>query len=303
MADENGGSDKSGSPPNGGTGDKGGGDGSPVNLNAGAVQDFFKAASPEALEVFKANGFDKVETPQAFFDTVSKSYKDLSSKLGSVPSIPKADATDEDWGKFVDAVRPKDVTAYQFKLPEGLPKDFAYDSDFAKSFQAFAHEQGMHPRHAAAMHDWYVKSAGGKFQASSEQVETEVGNSARELQKDWGNPDSQSYKENLEYTRRAIKALGGEKLSGEMARLGVITANGDVRSPVLVRALATVGAMLFKEDGMVPDNNQGGVPGGDNPFKTGSVNTTKQGQIIKQNPELAKQLIREAGIDPKEYRL
>ena len=37
----------------------------------------------------------------------------------------------------------------------------------------------------------------------------------------------------------------------------------------------------------------------DNPFKAGQINLTKQGQLIRQNPELAKKLAAEAGVNLK----
>lgn len=40
-----------------------------------------------------------------------------------------------------------------------------------------------------------------------------------------------------------------------------------------------------------------------NPFKAGSVNLTQQGQILKSDPNKARQLIREAGAEPAKYGL
>ena len=37
----------------------------------------------------------------------------------------------------------------------------------------------------------------------------------------------------------------------------------------------------------------------ENPFKAGQINLTKQGKLIKENPELAKKLAAEAGVNLK----
>ena len=47
----------------------------------------------------------------------------------------------------------------------------------------------------------------------------------------------------------------------------------------------------FKSGGREPNNNQGGGSGGVNPWKSETFNLTKQGEILKQNPELAKSLM------------
>lgn len=41
----------------------------------------------------------------------------------------------------------------------------------------------------------------------------------------------------------------------------------------------------------------------DNPWKTGQTNLTKQGEIINEDPEKAKKMIKEAGLDPSDYGL
>lgn len=280
------------------TGDNSGGK---TNINANAVTDLFKGLPAETAQFYETNGFTKAETPQALFENLAKSYGELSQKVSSTPTIPKADASDEDWKKFVEAVRPEKPDAYKFNLPADIPQDFPYDSEFAKAFQATAHEAGLHPRQAAALHDWFVKSSASQFSTTIDQVNRETTEATQALVKQWGNPDSGTYKENITNVQRSIKALGGEALTKELVKLGAITEKGDVRSPALISALATVGSALFKEDSLVPGNGGGGVPGGDNPFKKGSENMTRQGQIIKQDPNLAKRLMQQAGVSPSEY--
>ena len=50
----------------------------------------------------------------------------------------------------------------------------------------------------------------------------------------------------------------------------------------------------FKSGGREPNNNQGSGNGGVNPWKSETFNLTKQGEILKQNPELAKSLMNNA---------
>ena len=50
----------------------------------------------------------------------------------------------------------------------------------------------------------------------------------------------------------------------------------------------------FKSGGREPNNNQGSGHSGVNPWKSETFNLTKQGEILKQNPELAKSLMNNA---------
>lgn len=65
---------------------------------------------------------------------------------------------------------------------------------------------------------------------------------------------------------------------------------------------------LFGKLGLEGDDPEpGGGPAGDeykdNPFKDGSINLTKQGQLIRNDPDKAKKLINAAGGEPAKYGL
>lgn len=64
------------------------------------------------------------------------------------------------------------------------------------------------------------------------------------------------------------------------------------------KALEAAVAERFKGAGTDPNKGKGGGGGGDsNPFKQGpGYNMTKQGELLKTNPELAKKLMQEAGL-------
>lgn len=268
-----------------------------------AAPEFLKGVSDDTLKVIRDAGYDKATDLPDFVGKVFTDYSALKDKAGKVVSLPGPDVDDDGWKAFQDAMRPKDASAIKFKLPDNLPKDFPYDSDFATGFQKFAHEQGIHPRHAAAMHDWYVQQTAGKFTESVEGLDKETSTAHTELVKKWGEPGSASYKEEITHLQQAVKALGGDPLMKELVRLGAVTPTGDVRSPILAQALATVGGALYGEDDLLQDVDSGGVPRGKNPFKKDQENATLQSQIIKQDPDLAKRLMREAGVDPKEYQM
>jgi hypothetical protein len=288
-----------------------GGQGGGGTPNA-AFGEMFKGAKDTSLKFISDNGFDKAANPAALLDTIAESYTGLSAKVGNQFTVPKVDASDEDWNKFTGMLRPEKVEDYKFTLPKDLPQNFPYEKESAQAFQTFAHEIGLHPKQAAQMHDWFVTNAAKGFTQSVEQINERVTQAHQALVKEWGNTDSPSYKENVEAGRRAIQNLGGEKLLGEMKQFGMMTENGMIVAPELAKALATAGSILFKEERTVPSTGGqttgtqeigGSGTTGANPFKKDSENVTKQGDLLKSNPELAKRLIKEAGLDPKEWQL
>lgn len=267
-----------------------------------AAPEFLKDAPDGAMQVIREGGFDKATDLNDFLGKFTSSYSELKGKSGKEPAYPGPDVDDEGWKNFTDKIRPKDLSAYKFSLPAEVPENFPYDSDFAKSFQQFAHEKGIHPRHAAELHDWFVQNSVGVFTKTNDDMAADAAAAHGELVKTWGAPDSATYKENLSHLKGAIKHLGGDALTQEMIKFGLVTPTGDVRAPNIAKALAAVGGALYKEDDLLPNENKE-IPRGNNPFKKGQENATKQSQIIKQDVNLARRLMREAGVDPKEYQL
>lgn len=49
------------------------------------------------------------------------------------------------------------------------------------------------------------------------------------------------------------------------------------------------------------DGDEGKIT--DNPFKKGSVNLQKQGELVREKPDMARRLIKAAGKDPAKYKL
>jgi hypothetical protein len=232
-------------------------------------------------------------------DDVVSSYRELESRLGKALVPPGDDAKPEDWTAFYAKLgRPEKPEAYEFKLPEGLPENFPYDGKSAVEFKTWAHEAGLTPRQAQAVHDKYVGHTAATLQQHAEATAKAIEEAHGTLVKEWGDPTTETYKRNQELANRAIRQQGGSELLGELKRIGALGPNGEVMTPHLAKALAKTGQALYAEDTAF-----GGPSQGPNPFSEKSLNMTAQGQIIRTDPDHARALIRAAGDDPKKWGL
>jgi len=82
---------------------------------------------------------------KSFVDVV-KEHANLQTKLGQRPAgIPGEDANDEEWGKFIGAIKPKDISEYE--LPETeFSKAGKRSEGFEKALRDMAAEVGIPKR-------------------------------------------------------------------------------------------------------------------------------------------------------------
>lgn len=231
-------------------------------------------------------------------DDAIRSYRELETHASRALKVPEADATTEEWNAFYDKLgRPESADKYELKLnTETVPEGFPYDEKSAIEFRTWAHEAGLTPAQAQTLHDKFIGYQASSFTASSEALAKAEGDTHREIVMQWGDPDTDGYKQNLEYTSRAIGQLG---LKDELTRLGALSADGAVLSPKIAFALSKVGKEMYGEDTTVL--NAGGTVS--NPFSAEHENLTQQGQLIRSDPSKAKSLIRAAGGNPADYGL
>lgn len=231
-------------------------------------------------------------------DDVISSYRELEKHLGKALVPPKDDAGPEDWSKFYGKLgRPEKAEAYELKRPADIPENLPYDAKKAEQYKVIAHEAGLTPKQAAQLHDWYMRDWAGSYGSVEEQRAKAAAAAHEEIVKSWGDPDSATYKRNQELANRTVRNTGGQELLKELKDLGALGPNGEVMTPRLAAALAKVGQSLYAEDNLW----SGGDANRINPFSEKTKNETEQGNIIRRDPELAKALIRQAGIDPKDY--
>lgn len=240
-------------------------------------------------ELAVKKGWDKSKSP----DVVLASYRDLETKLGSAVVIPSAEAPQTEQDAFYERLgRPKTAGEYAFRLPSDVPGNIPYDDAFATEFKNEAFASGLRPAQAQHIHDFYVRKMAKSIEANGVAVQKKVTDAHTAIVGKWGADDTAGYKQKVDYASRALRNLD---LSASFKAAGLITQNGQITDPKLAFALAAVGEGLFKED------NQHGDPGAlsrDNPWKEGAENLSEQGRIFKENPELARTLVKAAGKDP-----
>lgn len=270
--------------------------------------DFLAALDADTRKTVDAKGWkNPLDAVKGALKSSADMHRELTDTKAKSLLRPGDDAKPEDWDGFYEKMgRPKTPGEYSFKLPEGLPENFPYDQQSADKFKVWAHEAGLPPREAQRLHDEYVKDAAKQMQDMAAKSAQAAASAHEALVKGFGNPadawgeeGSESYKRKQELANRTLRQQGGSELIAEMKAIGALGPNGEVKSPRLAMALAKIGGELYAEDTLF-----GGVNGGgSNPFSDKTTDLTKQGQIIRSNPDHARALIRQAGHDPKEWAL
>lgn len=268
-----------------------------VNGSTPAVDNgsWLAALDEDTRKTAEAKGWKSPADPIKSYNDL---FKDYSRKTANSLTPPAEDAPPEAWSEFYNKLgRPEAPDGYEYKLPEGVPEDLPYDQNLAAQSKAWAHEAGLTPKQAQALHDRFAVFQAENFKAHQEAMAQDVERAHAALVKEWGDPASVEYKRNQELANRTLRNNGGEELVTDLKRTGVLDPNGNVRSPKLAAALAKIGNSLYAEDAVYA--GPGNMP---NPFAPGPTeNLGEQGKLIRSNPQLAKALMRQANVDPALY--
>lgn len=228
---------------------------------------------------------------------ITEGYRNLETHVSQSLRLPGENATADDWNAFYQKLgRPETADKYELKLnTEAVPEGFPYDEKSAIEFRTWAHEAGLTPRQAQALHDKFVGYQAGAFTNAQVETAKREGDAHRAIVQEWGEPETPGYKQNLELASRAITQLG---LKAALVEGGALSADGAIRNVAIAKAFAKVGKELYAEDSMA--TNATGVLS--NPFSDGdNFNLTKQGALLRSDPRKASALIRAAGKKPADY--
>ena len=228
---------------------------------------------------------------------IADGYRNLESHASKSLKVPGEDATPEDWNAFYSKLgRPEKADGYELQLNrEAIPEDFPYDEQAAIEFRNWAHEAGLTPKQAQALHDKFIGHQAGSFKAMMEDRTRREGDAHRAIVDQWGGQESEGYKRNLELASRAIHELG---LKDPLVEGGILSKDGAILNAKAAFAMSKVGKELYAEDTVA--TGASGVLA--NPFSDGpNFNLTKQGELVRSDPRKAKALILAAGKKPAEF--
>lgn len=247
--------------------------------------DFLSALDADNRQYFEKKGWKDV-------NAAVKSYRDLE-KAHSQRSNQNNNSNNN------QPTLPTSPAGYEFKLPDGIPQDGFYDKQFAETFKGAAHKAKLLPEQAQALHDFYVTQAFDAHtktgQSITEALNKKIADTHADLTKAWGDTKSPAFARNVEMAKRAMANLDPE-LKTALKSVGVLVDQGGkevVTNSVILKALAKAGSSMFAEDATYDTN----LSVADNPFDPKNASPqamTRQSELIKKDPELARTLIRAA---------
>lgn len=241
-------------------------------------------------------------TPESL-DKAFTSFAELERKIGDSLRVPEAGAPKEDWDKFYsklpDAMRPvESAEKIEFKRPEGLPENLPYSEEMATASKQWMAEAKLSPTQAQAMHDKFAGYMAEQATARQAEIAQSVEETHDALVKEWGPLDSDGFKQKQELANRAIKKLD---LVETFKQSGILLPDdGALTDARIAKAFQVIGETMFKEDNLP----EGGSFGVENPFKKdagGNRNLTAISALVKNDPQRAERLAREAGEDPRKW--
>jgi hypothetical protein len=261
------------------------GDNSSAPNGNGNGGDFLSALDADNRQYFEKKGWKDV-------NAAVKSYRDLEKAHSQ--RAPQNNNSNNN-----QPTLPTSPAGYEFKLPDGIPQEGFYDKEFAETFKGVAHKAKLLPEQAQALHDFYVTQAFDAHtkagQSSTAALNKKIADTHADLTKTWGDTKSPAFARNVEMAKRAMANLDPE-LKTALKSAGVLVDQGGkevVTNSVIFRALAKAGSSMFAEDATYDTN----LSVADNPFDPKNASPaamTRQSELIKKDPELARTLIRAA---------
>lgn len=166
--------------------------------------------------------------------SLAKSYIHAQQMIGKKGHIlPTEKSSQEEWQGLYKALGLPEKDKYEIKTPEGKK----VNEELVGKFKELAHQNGLLPRQAQAMLDWYTgyeeetmnSHLSGIQEAQKEQLEG--------LKKEWG----EGFDKQVALARMAVQDVGGEEFAKYLEETGL---GNDTK---VIKMMAKVGKLLGED--------------------------------------------------------
>ena len=132
------------------------------------------------------------------YSNLMKSYVNAQKLVGRDKVVlPNHKSTDDEWQNFFTKIGRPELDKYEI----AVPKDSAIDKDFLANFKETAHKQGLLPKQAEAVFNFYNEKLGAKHEeivsAQTQKIEAEH----FALKKEWG----MGFDKEIDLAKRALR--------------------------------------------------------------------------------------------------
>jgi hypothetical protein len=173
--------------------------------------------------------------------SLAKSYVHAQKMIGKDKIVvPDKFATDDDWNKLFNKLGlPETVDKYEIKNAD------KFDKQFLEQFKGFSHKQGILPRHAEKVLEWYTEYADNVIKENAEQNKQITEQNIKSLQKEWGNG----------FDRKVQAAKGVFKQYADADMIKFVEESGFGNEPKVIKLFAKIAESLG-EDKFIGEGNK-----------------------------------------------
>jgi len=161
--------------------------------------------------------------------TMVKSFIEAQKMVGKNKIvIPDQHGSEEDWQKVYKKLGlPETLEEYELEIDHGGK----LDEGFLTKFKEAAHKNGILPKQASAVMDWYLEQYKGISETNADEAVKEREEGFKKLDMEWGD----SYRKNMVAAELALKDFSSDDVADYAQQ------KGWTQDPMFIKLLAAVG--------------------------------------------------------------
>lgn len=166
-----------------------------------------------------------------------QSHVHLQGMMGTDKvNIPTKDSTDADWRAVKHKLGLPD-SVEKYELTNNMPEGLSANEAFLNEFKAHAFEQGILPKDAQSVMDFYNSTIGKHVSEDSQKATDKLNTDWQNLKNEWGG----NYDQNLQVTNEALTQFATPQQMEQLKSEGLLN------NPLLVKIFQNIGANMGED--------------------------------------------------------